>query len=407
MDHGYFRDRISAFLDKELPPYEQQVVGEHLETCEECRELLHRLEKLESLVAQQSPLAGADYWEQSAQNIEQRIASQENGEKATTNPHWWGMGWKLIAAAASIAIITFIGLHREDISTKRPESISQESPRISVQKQRPDVVTMVDTGITREQDITHVEKEAVNKVTPVPSGEKKQPKALVRQKTDRWRKTASQQTAIKEEAKQKPATTTKDKNMASETEGISGHGETTYQSLEPAASPTTPEMKTAGTQQEDKVKAKKAPVITADELFQHLAESDSPSGYTRRNAGVEAGDTNQIPDTTPSTGRLVTVELTHWIARRDSLQILWDSLQEQENRLTLKKGSPKKSLSSIDTVEMQLLESYYNVALYSQKLDKQEFDKAKKSLIEYLNRSDIRHREAARNYLHRLETELK
>ena len=36
-EHGYFEERISAYLDGELVPQEYEAVGHHLETCPECQ----------------------------------------------------------------------------------------------------------------------------------------------------------------------------------------------------------------------------------------------------------------------------------------------------------------------------------------------------------------------------------
>ena len=39
MDHSYFKDRVSAYYDRDLPPYELQALEEHLKECAECRNL--------------------------------------------------------------------------------------------------------------------------------------------------------------------------------------------------------------------------------------------------------------------------------------------------------------------------------------------------------------------------------
>ncbi len=116
MDHSYFKDRISAYHDRDLPPYELQVVEEHLKECAECQALLAEFEKLDRMVAEKSELADDDYWEQSAQKIEKALGIEEKTKVVDVRPKSWsGLGWKIAAVAASLAVITFIGLHKGDI----------------------------------------------------------------------------------------------------------------------------------------------------------------------------------------------------------------------------------------------------------------------------------------------------
>jgi len=116
MDHGYFKDRISAFYDRSLKPEEQAVVEEHLRECEECRKLLDDFKKLDALVEKHNGLDGEDYWEESARRIESQLGGEEGTEVTEVSRSGrWGLAWKLIAVAASVALLTVVGLHRDDI----------------------------------------------------------------------------------------------------------------------------------------------------------------------------------------------------------------------------------------------------------------------------------------------------
>ncbi len=132
MDHSYFKDRISAYYDRDLPPYELQAVEEHLKECAECQALLAEFEKLDRMVAEKSELADDDYWEQSAQKIEKALGFEETTEVGDIrSKSWSGLGWKIATVAASLAVITFIGLHQGDIlkdQTPSPPAIQLESP---------------------------------------------------------------------------------------------------------------------------------------------------------------------------------------------------------------------------------------------------------------------------------------
>ncbi|MDF1544658.1 MAG: zf-HC2 domain-containing protein [bacterium] len=115
MEHSYFIDRISAYHDRDLPPYELEVVREHLESCEECRRLLTQYEQLDAMVERKSRLDESDYWEESAAKIEQALnptAPKVTEIKPTRSS---GLVWKLAAVAASVAALTFITLNRSEI----------------------------------------------------------------------------------------------------------------------------------------------------------------------------------------------------------------------------------------------------------------------------------------------------
>lgn len=123
MDHSYFQDRISAFLDNSLPPYEQEAVSRHVDECEACQSLANQLAKVDQLVEKYSGLNEDDYWESSARKIEEKILSStketqgvSRGGIVTRLFGQPGVAWKATALAASMALITFIALHEQDIS---------------------------------------------------------------------------------------------------------------------------------------------------------------------------------------------------------------------------------------------------------------------------------------------------
>ena len=87
MDHKYFQDLLSAYLDKELTPELSALMDEHLKVCSECRDQLGRLENLQKLVARHSQLDGEDYWEHSAFR---RLKSLISGGGNQNVPPAWG-----------------------------------------------------------------------------------------------------------------------------------------------------------------------------------------------------------------------------------------------------------------------------------------------------------------------------
>lgn len=117
MDHSYFRDKVSAYHDRELPAQEQEMLEQHVASCSECQKLLADLERLDQLVADKLELGESDYWEQNAQKIEEKLGfAQKTVVTPITTSRWdKGLVWKLSAVAASVSILVFIGINKEDI----------------------------------------------------------------------------------------------------------------------------------------------------------------------------------------------------------------------------------------------------------------------------------------------------
>ena len=142
MNHSYYRDRISAYVDNELSPQEREIIKQHISECQECRNLLAELEKLDRFVQQRSQLADEEYWERSAQKIEQRLGfTGETKVTDITPSRWKGLVPKLAAVAASVAILGFIALYERDISkdVSLPAPKSIEAPQIIPKEKAPPI----------------------------------------------------------------------------------------------------------------------------------------------------------------------------------------------------------------------------------------------------------------------------
>ncbi len=128
-EHSYFADRISAYHDGYLPGQELELIRRHLEECEECRRALADFEKLDRMVDEQSQLDGEEYWEKSAQRIEQRIA--ESSEEKVTDirrSRFGTFGMRIAAVAASFLIIGYIALHESDILSDFSDTPPMDKP---------------------------------------------------------------------------------------------------------------------------------------------------------------------------------------------------------------------------------------------------------------------------------------
>ena len=120
MDEQYFREHLSAYLDNELTPEERAMMDQHLAENPESRRLLEEMRGLDRLVEEHGGLSGGDYWECSAQKIEERlgIADTEVTELRSARPMRTGTFWKWISAVAAVLVLGYIGLHQSDILKK-------------------------------------------------------------------------------------------------------------------------------------------------------------------------------------------------------------------------------------------------------------------------------------------------
>jgi len=116
MVESYFKDRLSGYLDKSLPPEEMAVMDEYVKKSEEARRILAEFRKLDEFVREHSDLGGEDYWERQAQKVEQAIGLEASPKATDIRPRRSrNRFWRGIAVAASVGFLAFIGLHQSDI----------------------------------------------------------------------------------------------------------------------------------------------------------------------------------------------------------------------------------------------------------------------------------------------------
>ena|GEM_PF-5374119 len=151
MNHKYYEDLISGYIDGELTPQQQKALEKHLEECSLCSEELARLRKLDNLVAAHSQLGGEDYWEKSARAINERIeagAAKVTDLKAERAKRGGGLFWKISTVAASALILGYIGFHQSDIMRDRVDV-----PLEVKQKQTPpSPVEDTESGVAYKKD---------------------------------------------------------------------------------------------------------------------------------------------------------------------------------------------------------------------------------------------------------------
>ena len=393
MHHGYFKDRISAYHDGDLRPEEMELIARHLEGCEECRQLLSQLEKFDALVEKHSGLAGDDYFERSAQKIESLIAGERKPEIVDIKrPSWLGLGWKVAVAAASFAVIGFIGLHQSDIM----EELQQEV--VAPTEKAPAVPAMTDSAWRESVVIEPVEefqpetelkddaaREMLDVSLPVPTTEvrkadKTEPVGLA------GADVGSTEQAVADE----------------EAEARGGH----VQPVESAEKKVVALEEELDSYSDTAVKRAKGPAVGDKKATPYPAPSvDSPAvpaaipetGVKVQGLMAESADllTDRVDSESPPSKTL-----EEWRQTRDSCRA------EVARLGAVGKGARSVRLSDADKkdekagLEKTLLDAWYNIGLLTN--DPSEFDKAVGYMKEYIAREDGPHRELARQYLEEL-----
>jgi anti-sigma factor RsiW len=95
---GEVRERLSAWLDRELPPEEHDVIAAHLEGCTGCQRELAQLRALEGALGR----LAVEPPSQVAEKVLARL--QERQEQRARRP-----GWQSLALAASLVLGIVLG----------------------------------------------------------------------------------------------------------------------------------------------------------------------------------------------------------------------------------------------------------------------------------------------------------
>lgn len=162
------------------------MLEEHIASCPECQKLLAEFERLDKLVADRIELGGSkDYWERSAQKIEGRLGFIETTEiTPIIRPSWdKSLAWKLTAVAASVAVLVFIGINKDDIfkqsipTPEQKQEIRENQTADSVADFRQMTDSVEDKQVTRTMLQPPAEKaggQSLEKTAPLEQGVPKQ-----------------------------------------------------------------------------------------------------------------------------------------------------------------------------------------------------------------------------------------
>ncbi len=410
MDHSYYRDKISAYVDNELSPHDREIIQQHISECQECRKLLAELEKLDRFVQQRSQLAGEEYWEQSAQRIEQRLGfTGETKVTDITPSRWKGLVPKLAAVAASIAVLGFIALYERDISRQisPPAMKATEAPQIELDKKPPPVVA---------KDLSEISvlEEIEAKVAPVSIEEPAKKHGKAKLGTEKAAVSIKPDAiAPSDEHKAELLQTVADKaeippvqetvnEMTRKVEGVVagqsgqvtgtlGTGKLDYYSKGTG---------TVSVVREDEL------VVSADELSRPTKPEVSKESREslKLQAPVAVSMAKSVSavdsDLVLPEGWLQDSSLEQWRHRRDSLQTLYAELTSPHRVLSEAKSRQREGRPSIEEVEGQLLYSYYQIARFTQ--DEKERAAAVSYLTDYAQKAESRYKDLALSYLEEL-----
>ena len=376
MDHGYFRDRISAYLDGGLPPYEEQAVGEHLQTCEECARLLEELRQVERLVEEHSNLDGDEYWEGLAQKIEGRLGVDEATPVVDVTPaRWRGLWWKVSAVAASVVLLVFIGIHQTEILKQEDAPTEFRAPNIVPPSMVGDSLAtdrvghddkLADTRDDFDAEAKKIERPAVQ---PPASPEAD----AVKEKTGTLGAVA--EAKVEEELREQEVTRDLDQTI-----NVSGV-------------------------RLDSVMAVPGATVVMDEVEEESVSimslaDNQPSAAARALAPQKAGERLSSDFAAPSPPD--SLDLVGWTLRRDSLAALWADMSGPHGKLVITKQRADRGLANIELVERQLLDASFEVGRLSADVDSTAHADVVSFFETYLQRPDARYRDIGRQYLDRL-----
>ena len=120
------RERLSAWLDGELPPAERAEVEAHLAACEECAALLANLEAVDDLARELPAEAPTGYFETFPERVRARVETATGGRPgARWRPPVWTWAAAAVLLLAVVTPLTLDRLDRDPSPLPRPDTVAQ------------------------------------------------------------------------------------------------------------------------------------------------------------------------------------------------------------------------------------------------------------------------------------------
>lgn len=108
-DHEIIKQKLEAFVDKELSEQERKLVEAHLQQCSVCRHEVEVITKLHHLTKEAVPQLDADYAEHLAHQVWLKIRKQERA-RAKARFFWIPRLAPILAGAATLILVAVIGI---------------------------------------------------------------------------------------------------------------------------------------------------------------------------------------------------------------------------------------------------------------------------------------------------------
>ncbi len=348
------------------------MLAQHVASCSECQKLLADLERLDQLVADKIELGQSDYWEQNARKIEGKLGfGQETIITPVPKSGWErGMVWKLSAVAASVALLVFIGINKDEILKKSEPTVLQEQTD-KVQIKTADTPPAKDSRLTTEADST------------AKKGNAEERREL--QETSKDNESAGGETVLRSKEKQESGVP-REPNIAQDSV-----------TQELPVQPRVIVQKLAPPQPEPEAMQKQAAPAAAGKVAEPIVEE------------LKTAASSEQADEFVAT---VSPELVRWRTVRDSLKGIVDkpaeSLMSKYGVNSLKSDTKKKAAASLSLkdsteVKTRYLESCFQVALLTD--DPIEYADSKRILETVAKSSDSTAAATAQGYLDRLAAE--
>jgi hypothetical protein len=164
-----YNEKLSAYMDGQLPPDEMAEIAAHLEQCSACSELLEKMKRLDNLAAGTEPEFDDALMDELTDRITAGLESIEDTgeEKPARKPKIIPMWYKYVAVAASIAVVFFAGrmAFKEtgiDISNRAPSQPDILMPSTKVEMDRIPETPKDKAESTSDEDPGQAQKKGVD-----------------------------------------------------------------------------------------------------------------------------------------------------------------------------------------------------------------------------------------------------
>lgn len=200
------KEKLSLYIDNLLDPDETNIIREHIETCDSCRDYYDKLLKLGQMVDRFDISDKEDHWEAQKDKVMEQIERAESEKIIKVQSiKKRGRFYKYMAVAASLALVAFVSIYEsqefsqfnsmfddsEEITTEQlseidsVEDISERGGQIDETSEETDVLSDEVEKVNDIKRVVDLSRQIIIKPTSVPK------KQVIRsQAITEWNETA-------------------------------------------------------------------------------------------------------------------------------------------------------------------------------------------------------------------------